>query len=165
MLYIIPSHFADTEIGSVIEKVAAQIEKAGGKLSRHENVGKLKLAYPIENTRHGTYVLAHFEAKTEAMKNLDRQLQLSTEILRHQIMHLPADAVNKPCLLTSYVPPLSEEGRREGTPTGTSFGNSLPRPLGENSTAVPAIDAPSLSIAELDKKLDAILTEDVVKEA
>lgn len=159
MLYIIPPQYADAELTGVMERIAGMIEKAGGKIARHENLGRLKLAYPIKQARHGTYVLAHFEADTKTVTELDRALRLSEELVRHQIVQQTPGAEKKTYQITSYVAPLSEEVRRERPEAPVR-----PKAPVTVAAAVPARrEEASFNIAELDKKLDEILESDVSK--
>ncbi len=163
LLYIIPTQFADTEIDGVRAKIAGVIEANGGKVARNESLGKLRLAYPIKNIRHGTYVLAYFEAETSAIANIDRLLRLSDEVLRHTILVAKAGAEKKTYTITSYVAPLSEEAREasgaDAAPTRRSSASAA-RPAAAPVAAMKAEEA-SMSMEELDKKLDEILDADV----
>ena len=159
LLYILPAKFADTEIDGLRAKVAGMIEAAGGKVTRNESLGKIKLAYVIKKQQHGTYVLVHFSAETPVIAVLDRQFRLSDEILRHMIVDLVPSQEKAVVQIQSYVAPLSEEARDlPRRPTGTSTASSAPRAVAAEPVAARAADvAPSMSMAELDKKLDEIL--------
>jgi small subunit ribosomal protein S6 len=162
LFYLVPSQYTDQELGGVMEKVAGLVEKAGGKLARHESLGRLKLAYPIKQSRNGVYVLAHMEAEPSTMKELDRQLRLAGDlVLRHQILKLPKGVETKKYQLVAYVAPLSEEARRE---RGEREGAPMrPRPPVMAPAPLPVRKEEALSIADLDKKLDEILESDVTK--
>ncbi len=158
LLYIIPSSFADAEVEGVQKKIAGMITEAGGEITRDESLGKLKLAYPINHVRHGTYILVYFAVETAAIKELDNKLKLNEEILRHTIVKMPQGAESKKFELTSYVAPLSAEGK----PT-----RSKPAPVKKLAPPPPAQveeTAPKMSVEELDKKLDEILDSDVLKD-
>ncbi len=158
LLYIVGSQYADNEIAGVMEKIGGMLAKAGAAVARNENLGKIKLAYPIKNARHGTYVLVHFEAEPAAVNALDRSLRLSDEVLRHQIVTLPKGAEKRTYQISAYVAPLSEEARRE-LPAAPR-----PRPVAPAQPPTKREEA-SMSIADLDKKLDEILETDVTKGA
>ncbi|KKW32811.1 MAG: 30S ribosomal protein S6 [Candidatus Uhrbacteria bacterium GW2011_GWA2_53_10] len=159
LLYIMPPQYTDEETNGVMEKVAALVQKTGGSVTRHENLGRLKLAYPIKQARHGTYVLAHIEAEASMVKNFDRQLRLSEDLaLRHQIVTMPKGSEGKKFQLTAYVAPLTEEARRERVGDGPSM-----RPKPPVAPIPMRKEEASFTIAELDKKLDEILENDVSK--
>jgi len=83
---MISNKFAEDELKPIIEKVAKIIEKRGGKITLTEEWGKKRLAYPIKNFSYAYYVLAEFDSEGEAVKNIDRDLRMMNEIMRHQIV-------------------------------------------------------------------------------
>jgi small subunit ribosomal protein S6 len=164
LLYIVPAQFADTEIDSVRDKIARMTEQTGAKVTRNESLGKIKLAYPIKHQRHGTYVIVHFEAEPNVVAGLDRQLRLSDEVLRHLIVERDPALDRKEYHIASYVAPLSDEARAERE---ARRGAPVAAPVKPAAVAVLQPSAPakaeemSMSMEELDKKLDEILDQDV----
>lgn len=162
LLYIVPTRYTDDEVAGIRKQVTGTIEKVGGKVTREESLAKIKLAYPIAKQRHGTYVLVHFTAETSALQELDRQLGLTDEVIRHTVLVLPKGAEEKTFELTSYVAPLSEEARDTRSDSrGPRREGSAPAIPGTAPAAVVARTEASMSIEELDKKLDQILEGDV----
>lgn len=165
LLYIIPGQFADAEIDGVMKDVAKLAEaEASVKISRNESLGKIRLAYIIKKVKNGTYVLVHFEAEPESIDALDRALRLKDDVLRHTIVHLPDGAEDRKFEFTSYVAPLSEEAR--GDRKDRKDRNDRPRsapPKIAPPTPAKKEDSPSISVEDLDKKLDEILDQDVTK--
>jgi small subunit ribosomal protein S6 len=49
-------------------------------------VGQKRLAYPIQDFNDGLYVLTTFAAEPAAVKELDRVMKITDEILRHMII-------------------------------------------------------------------------------
>ena len=161
LLYILPARYADSEIDGLRAKVAGMIETAGGKVTRNESLGKIKLAYIIKKQQHGTYVLVHFTAEPTVIAPLDRTFRLSDEILRHMIVDLVPSQEKAVVQIQSYVAPLSEEAREmPRRPVGTPTPARPSAPLAAAPASAAEV-APSLSMAELDKKLDEILDKDV----
>jgi ribosomal protein S6 len=155
ILTIIPAKFADTEIEAVSERIAKQIEAAGGKIEKTENLGKLKLAYAINHVRYGTYVLFYIEAAQEIMAKVDQGLRLADEVLRHMIVVHPKGMPRHTPRPTSYVPPLNAEGRRS-----SEKGDDKPA---RHAEVAAKIEEKPLSTKDLDKKLDEILDSDIMK--
>lgn len=162
LLYILPAQFADTEIDGLREKQAKMVEATGAKVTRNESLGKIKLAYPVKNQKHGTYVLVNFDAEPTVIAGLDRQFRLSDEVIRHMILELAPGQENKKFELIAYVAPLSDEAR-EVSPRRPIGSPTMPAAKPAVPSAVPARaeDAPTMSMEELDKKLDQILETDV----
>ena len=86
LLYIIPTTFTDEEAGTVETKVSGLLTKVGATTESTKRLGKLRLAYPIENQRHGYYVLVMFTAEKSAIAKLEENLRITSEVLRHLIL-------------------------------------------------------------------------------
>ena len=163
LLYIIPAQYADTEIDALCAKIAKMMEGTGAKVTRNESLGKIKLAYTVKQQRHGTYVLVHFEAEPSSIKEMERQLRLADEVLRHIVVERDVRTDRKQYVIASYVAPLSEEARDTRKLMGATA------PMMAASRVAPFVDAAqpvraeeaSMSMEELDKKLDEILDKDV----
>lgn len=162
LLYIIPAQYTDAEIKSIEVKVAGLIEAAAGSILEQRNLGKIKLAYPIKRVQYGTYILVYFEAEAAAIKELNRKIGLTDEVLRHTLLNMPANALSKVYELTSYVPPLVDE-----KPQTRESSAPVRRPQMHLPPPAPAKkEESSLTIEELDKKLDEILDDaDMAKKA
>jgi small subunit ribosomal protein S6 len=158
LLYIISSSFTDTEVEEIQKKISTMVEEAGGKISRDESLGKIKLAYPINNVRHGTYILVHFESESSVLKDLDAKLRLSENVLRHTMQTLVPGTEDKKYELTSYVAPLTAEGKPAQPKKAPVKKLAPPPPATTEETS------PKMSVEELDKKLDEILESDVLKD-
>ncbi len=167
LLYIVPAQFTDDEVPGVQKNIVGFIEKYGGKLVSEMNLGKIRLAYPIKKVAHGTYVLAYFDAEPSAIKGLDRELTLHDEVLRHTILKRAPGALERTFEISSYVAPLSDEARaqkRDVKPmTKRPDGTSAPAAIEEIETAPSATstEEASMSMEDLDKKIDEILDVEV----
>ncbi len=171
LLYLVPTQYTDDEVVEIKTKIAGLLEKLGGTIISNEVLGKIRLAYPINKIRHGSYVLVYFDAEGEAIKELDRQLSLAEELLRHTIVTRPEGAENRTFEISSYVAPLSEEAKeqsrmdapaRSKKPAPAPVAAPLPSPKPSATSA----EESKMSMEELDKKLDEILEgDDVTKTA
>jgi len=88
LLYIIPSDVAETDINGVIGTIQGWIETAKGKVAETNNWGRRQLAYQIGTFREGTYILAKVEMPAEGLFEVERELRLSTQVLRHMFVRL-----------------------------------------------------------------------------
>jgi small subunit ribosomal protein S6 len=149
LLYIIPAKYTDAEIASLVEKISGIVTGAGAKVAETHNLGKRKLAYPIDHVRHGNYVLNYIEADAAAVNKLNDILRLSVDILRHIIVSRDPHLTNIPSLV-EVEERRNEEGEIIRRPAA---------PVQQKASAAAAKDP--MSMAELDKKLDEILTEEV----
>jgi small subunit ribosomal protein S6 len=86
LMYIIPATLSEEEAGAVETKISALITKYGATVESTKRLGKLRLAYLIQNQRHGYYMLVRFSAERTAMAKIDENLRISTDITRHMIL-------------------------------------------------------------------------------
>lgn len=167
LLYIVGTQYTDPEITKIQEQIAGEVTTAGGEIVRNENLGKIRLAYHIKKQGHGSYILVYFNAEPSVVNALNRKLTLTDEILRHTLTIRPAGVETRKVEISSYVAPLSEEarklkfdGREESErPARRKIEELAPLPPSSSS----AVES-KMSIEELDKKLDALLEEDVTKD-
>ena len=82
----------DEELPSAVEKVTRAISEKGGAVNKAEPWGKRRLAYPIKHYLEGNYLLAQFQLEPHLIRDLDAQLKLSDEVLRHLIVKLEPPA-------------------------------------------------------------------------
>ena len=59
------------------------ITGAGGQIHRREYWGLKSLQYRIKKNRKGHYVLLNIECTSEAMQEMERQMRLNEDLLRH----------------------------------------------------------------------------------
>jgi small subunit ribosomal protein S6 len=79
----------DDQLQAAVEKVTRAIVNAGGSLSKISPWGKRRLAYPIQHHRDASYFLIHFDIEPAAVRDIERGLLISEEILRHLVVVLP----------------------------------------------------------------------------
>ena len=84
LLYIIDIDKSEEETAAIGAKFKALIE-ANGTLSEHDEWGKRKLAYLINDKPEGYYVLAKFESAPEFPAELDRILHITDGVVRSLI--------------------------------------------------------------------------------
>ncbi len=88
LVLIISPEVEEEKIGATIDNVTQFITGKGGAVSDVEQWGKRKLAYPIKHFMEGNYVLARFKLEPRLAKELEANLQISEEVLRHLLIKL-----------------------------------------------------------------------------
>ena len=76
----------DEVINPIINKYEELVTKNGGKVDRIDKWGKKRLAYTIEDLDTGYCVLITFSASNPCVKELDRIMKISDDVLRHMII-------------------------------------------------------------------------------
>ena len=74
--------------GATAIQVSQFITGRGGTVSDIERWGKKRLAYPIRHFWEGSYVLTRFKLPPVHNKELEANLRISEDILRHMLVKL-----------------------------------------------------------------------------
>jgi len=173
MFYILPTRYTDAEIAEIQTKVNGLIEKVGAKVIKEENLGRIRLAYPIKQMRHGSYILNYIEvdsvgeewAESKVLIDLDKELRMTDEVMRHMIIQLPKGIPDRSFKLESYVAPLSEE-EDEARRVKRAIATDPIKVSAPSEEAEPMVrEEKTLSMEDLDKKLDEILEANPSDEA
>ncbi len=148
MLYIVSNQFSEEEVKPVNEKVHALIKNNGGTVTYNEDWGKKKMCYPIKNFGYGYYFLVEFDIDGAKIKNVDKILRMSSDILRHQItskvkrtaeeIKLEKEKVEKKMVEKKIAEDKAEEKKEEEAKK----------------------EAKKMDLKDLDEKLDKILDTD-----
>jgi len=86
LVFIISSEVAEEKSDTIIDDVSRFITKIGGTISGVERWGKRKLAYPIRHFTEGDYVLTRFKLEPALSQELEANLRISEEVLRHLLI-------------------------------------------------------------------------------
>lgn len=169
LLYIIPTTFTDEEAGTVEQKVAALITKAGGTTESTRRLGKFRLAYPVKKQRHGYYVLVMLTCEHGSVAKLDELLRITPEVLRHLIVRGEEGGEAKFDLVQFNE--IVVEGGRGDRDRRREKGETKDEVKAEIKEGVAALekkegetevkDEAKISDADLDSKIASALSEDV----
>ncbi len=85
LMLLLRPDLEDDKLQSAVEKVTRAIVNAGGSLSKVSPWGKRRLAYPIQHLREASYFLIHFDIEPSAVREIERGLLISEEIVRHLV--------------------------------------------------------------------------------
>jgi len=88
LVLVISPEIEDDLVNATLEKVHRFINEKGGIISSVEQWGKKQLAYSIRQSMEGNYVLTRFKFKPALSKDLEANLGISEEILRHLLIKL-----------------------------------------------------------------------------
>lgn len=96
MVVIIGPQVIDEQLETAINNITGFITGRGGAVSEMDRWGKRPLAYPIKHSVSGTYVLLRFALKPVACKELENNLKISDQVLRHLLIKLDGKESKKP---------------------------------------------------------------------
>jgi len=88
LVLVISPEINEEEFEATIDNVSRFVTKNGGTISNIERWGKRRLAYPIIHFVEGSYVLARFKLRPAFGKELEANLRISEEVLRHLLIRL-----------------------------------------------------------------------------
>lgn len=83
LIYIVASDASEQQITDLHTQVEEIIGRFSGTLDKTENWGRRRLAYEIGPHKEGTYVLEVISGTGELMKEIDRRLRVSDQVIRH----------------------------------------------------------------------------------
>jgi small subunit ribosomal protein S6 len=83
LIYIVASDATDQQVIDLHTQVEEIVARFYGKLDKTDNWGRRKLAYEIGPHKEGTYVLEVITGSGEMMKEIDRRLRVSDQVIRH----------------------------------------------------------------------------------
>jgi small subunit ribosomal protein S6 len=90
LIYIINPEVSEEELPQVIEKMSQSVSKAGGNVVEIAQWGRKRMAYPIRRFAEGNYVFNRIELEPVKVKEIEANLRLSDEVLRHLMVRVKA---------------------------------------------------------------------------
>lgn len=89
----------DPQLEIDLSKAEAKVTKLftanGGKVTKTDNWGKKKLAYPIAKQDHAVYVFYTVEMPGEGVKKVESTLNITDEVIRYLIVRPDLKAIAK----------------------------------------------------------------------
>ena len=85
VMYIIRPDLEQEAVQATVEKFQNIINN-GGEITKHDVMGKRRLAYEINKLRDGHYVLVQFNGTPAVVAELERVMKISDEIIRYLIV-------------------------------------------------------------------------------
>ena len=86
LVLIISPQVEDEAVEAEVNNLSQFITKKHGVISEVERWGRKKLAYPIKHFMEGSYVLTRFKLSPALCKELEANLRVSEEVLRHLLI-------------------------------------------------------------------------------
>ncbi|MGL5652457.1 MAG: 30S ribosomal protein S6 [Paraclostridium sp.] len=77
---------ADEETKAAVLNKVKEVIATEGEVTTVDTWGTKKLAYPIAKFTEGYYVLVNFKSGVEVPKEIDRNLKINENVIRHMIV-------------------------------------------------------------------------------
>ena len=100
-IFIARQDMAPSQVDALSEKYSAMLKEAGSSVHKTEYCGLRTLAYPIKKNSKGHYVLMNVEASAEALKEVERQMYLSDDVIRYLSIRVEEHDAGPSALLKS----------------------------------------------------------------
>jgi small subunit ribosomal protein S6 len=85
LMLLLRPDLEDDKLQAAVEKVTRAIVNAGGSLSKVSPWGKRRLAYEIGKYGEASYFLIHFDIEPSEIREIERGMLISEEIMRHLV--------------------------------------------------------------------------------
>jgi small subunit ribosomal protein S6 len=82
-LFIARQDISTAQVEALTDTFANLVAEQGGKVEKREYWGLRNLAYRIKKNRKGHYVLFNLDAPPAAVSELERNMRINEDVLRH----------------------------------------------------------------------------------
>lgn len=82
-IFITRQEISSNDVEKITEAFSKTLVDHGGSIVKTEQWGLRDLAYPIKKSNKGYYTMLAIDAPYSALKELERKLGLSEDVLRH----------------------------------------------------------------------------------
>ena len=82
-IFICRQDISTQQVDTLADTFQSIITDANGKMGRRENWGLKTLAYRIKKNRKGHMVLFNYDAQHDAVKEMERRMRLSENVIRY----------------------------------------------------------------------------------
>jgi small subunit ribosomal protein S6 len=88
-MVIIDGDADDAAVDSAVARISEAITAKDGDIRTTDRWGRRRFAYEINHKHEGYYVVFEAMAEAGALDDLERQLRLADDIVRHKLIRLP----------------------------------------------------------------------------
>ncbi len=82
-VFIARQDISSAQVDAIADAFSEVVTEAGGQIHRREYWGLKSLQYRIKKNRKGHFILMNIEAASDAMQEMERQMRLNEDVLRH----------------------------------------------------------------------------------
>ncbi len=165
LLLVLPGTLDEKEVGKQVQEIKESVA-LNSKDVELNNLGKVRLAYPIKQIRYGYYYTLIFNAEPETVKVISEKLRLRADVLRSMITNFNTNvtAAKKIVYSTNEVGLTTmmekEEGKEvvvEEKPAPAAPAKEKEVVVKEKVSAKEKKEEAKVDLADIDAKLNAIL--------
>jgi small subunit ribosomal protein S6 len=86
LVFVIRQDISSNDVDKITDDFIKIITTEGGSVKKNEYWGLRNLAYEINNNKKGHYTLLGFEAMPAVVKELERKIKLSEDVIRYMTL-------------------------------------------------------------------------------
>ena len=86
VMFIVKSSLDESNIAKISKDVQKLITDNNSKVIEFKELGRKKLAYPINKEIGGFYYLMQVAANSDTIKEFDRKVRINENVLRHLVL-------------------------------------------------------------------------------
>jgi small subunit ribosomal protein S6 len=91
VMFIIEATASDEDVTRLSDGLRQVITDQGGTVTKHENMGRRTLAYPIDRKNEGIYVLFEVDGSGREIAELERRMRVNDQIIRYLTVRVDED--------------------------------------------------------------------------
>ncbi len=91
IMFIVDPALSDTDVETIQTRLGDLAVSRGAEVKKMAVWERRRMAYPIKGRRDGIYLLAELRANPSVVRELDQQLSVTENVLRHMVVRLDED--------------------------------------------------------------------------
>lgn len=96
MVVILSPEIGDDVISESLDRLSQTVTSRGGEIVDVNHWGRRRLAYPIKRHIEGNYVVSQVKLDPETVPDLESNLRISEEVIRHMIVRAEEEQQQPP---------------------------------------------------------------------
>ena len=104
LMVIVDGAADDAGVDAALKRISDHLQSGRGEIKTTERWGRRRFAYEIDHKTEGYYIVFEILAEAGALDDLERQLRLADDIVRHKMIRLPDREAARRGLLGEQAP-------------------------------------------------------------
>ena len=89
LMIIFEGETEDDAVNRLLAQTTQVVTDGGGKVAKTDRWGRRRFAYEINHKWEGIYVVLEIVTEATNLDELERQLRIADEVVRHKVIRLP----------------------------------------------------------------------------
>ena len=146
-VFIVRQDVSNQQVEELTTRFTEILESGGGKVEKTEFWGLRTMAYKIKKNRKGHYVMLNLDAPPPAVQEMERNMQLSEDVIRHMTLRVDELEEGPSAVMKFRGERTRSYGDRSDSKPSDSSSSAAPKPDAKTSDALKAAAEPSTDAA------------------